>query len=108
MMARALQLAGHTTLTAENGEAALGLIAEHSLDLVITDIYMAGMNGIELIQRLRDGEYSGPILAISGDARYSAESLGDARLFGADAALEKPFALAELTRVVRSLLGVDD
>ena len=74
-------------------------------DLVVTDIFMAGMGGIEGIQRMREIRPDVKILATS--AGYSEMSPGAAlkaaEKIGADAILPKPFALDELRRTVAVL-----
>ena len=61
-----LDRAGHDTFLAECGEEALREICERPLDLVITDLQMPGVHGLELITRVRDLAPPLAIIAISG------------------------------------------
>ena len=101
---RILERAGYRVAAVETAAEALAQAAAHPIELVITDIYMPDMDGIELIQSLRASGGTWPILAISGGAAYEHGSLEDARLLGADATLEKPFTPAELKTAVAALL----
>lgn len=51
--------------TADNGEAALALFDEHEPDIVLTDIRMPGMGGIELVRRIRETDASTPIIMMT-------------------------------------------
>jgi DNA-binding response OmpR family regulator len=103
---RALERDGHEVKTAPEGEAGLELQRSASFDLLITDILMPGMEGIELIVALREESPGTPILAISGGGGVTGSSgpLRDAQLLGADASLAKPFEVEALQRVVNALL----
>jgi DNA-binding NtrC family response regulator len=71
-------------------------------DLVITDVLMPGMDGVDLAARLRAAGHAGKFLFISGYCDL--ESLAD-RLRGLNASfLAKPFSIPELIRVVRGML----
>jgi DNA-binding response OmpR family regulator len=103
LLARILNGAGRTVHQATGGEAGLGLFHQVHPALVITDIVMPDMEGIELIRKLREDAPTIPILAISGGDHplYLPAATG----LGATAALAKPFAGDELLSLVRRLLG---
>lgn len=103
VMARILKTAGHVVHVAGNGRAGLQLFDECHPDLVITDIVMPEMEGIETIRALRRKDSDVPVLAVSGSrARY----LEAATKLGATAALGKPFGADELLLMVEDLLGI--
>ncbi len=80
---------------------------EHSnYDLIISDIYMVGMGGIEGIQKIKHLQPNSKIIAISGGyASMSPEqTLHAAKKIGADIVLPKPFRLDELDLAIESLL----
>jgi two-component system nitrogen regulation response regulator NtrX len=95
---------GVTVLLAANGEEALRIAAAEELHLVITDISMPGVEGIELIRKLAKARPGVPLIAMSGHP-VGRKFLRAARLFGAVQALEKPFSRRRLVELVDSLLG---
>lgn len=98
-----LGLDGYDVLLAESGERALELIAGHPIDLVISDLRMPGMNGVETIVRLREIAPRLPVIVVTGylppDAVDRCRELGQVEL------LRKPFAFKKLTRAVHAALG---
>ncbi len=108
LVARACSSWSHEVAEAEDGLAATFLMDEEAYDLVITDIHMPEMDGIELVTSLRDQAADVKILAISGgwSGRAKEEVLLDADLLGADLVLPKPFTLDELRFAVDGLLRI--
>jgi YesN/AraC family two-component response regulator len=102
LLARILNGAGHTVHEANNGEEGIRLFHRVHPTLVITDIVMPEIEGIELIRKLRREAPTIPILAISGVGHplYLRAATG----LGATAALAKPFGSDELLSVVERLL----
>lgn len=104
-MRRMLAGTGHEIVEASNGAEGLAVLQERAVDLVITDLVMPDKDGIETIQILRERWPELKILAVSGRGLLNPrERLADAQLFGADAALPKPFKVAELLEQVAALL----
>jgi DNA-binding response OmpR family regulator len=102
---RILERAGYTVMVAADGRAGMRLHRERPADLIITDIFMPGQDGIETIRQLRHEGPAVPILAISGGDQTGAVDLGEgAALLGASQTLRKPFELAELLAAVGDLL----
>jgi CheY-like chemotaxis protein len=97
LVGRTLRKQGHHVTVAENGAAGLKIAQELAPDLIVTDIMMPVMGGVEFIRRLRgDPAVAGiPILAASGDTH-----LAD----GADAILDKPYDDHDLVTIVNTLL----
>ena len=101
---RALARAGHELVVAGSGQEALDVLdGGQPIDLLITDLAMPGMNGIELAQRVHARHPELPVLYISG---YSDEVLATVRA-GDEAldVLEKPFTPATLAARVASVLS---
>jgi DNA-binding response OmpR family regulator len=103
LIARILVGAGHLVHQADNGKDGIGLFHRVHPVLVITDIVMPDMEGIELIRELRQEAPTIPILAISG--RRPSLYLQLATGLGATAALAKPFGATEFLSVVENLLN---
>jgi two-component system, OmpR family, KDP operon response regulator KdpE len=92
---------GYQVRTAAEGEAALTNFKEWSPELVITDLYMPHMNGVELCRRIR-AVSTVPIIVLSvkGEERTKVEALDS----GADDYVTKPFGIEELMARVRAAL----
>ena len=93
---------GHRVLTASNGVEALGILADEKIDLVITDIRMPQMNGIELLTELNHKGQHPPVVFISG---YSDISPEEAYALGVARFIFKPFEVKTIIQNVRDLLG---
>jgi len=104
MLRQALERRGHTVDEAADGRQALQRLAEHQADLVITDLVMPEMEGIETIQAVRRKFPGIPIVAISGGGRLEPENyLSMAGQIGANRTFAKPFRLEEILTAVREL-----
>ena len=91
---------GYEVITAQTGAEALSSAVEHHPDLVMLDLGMPELNGIEVIEGLR-GWSSVPILVVSG--RTGSADKVDALDAGADDYVTKPFAADELLARIRAL-----
>ncbi len=91
--------------TAEDGVFGLEAVRRERPDLVILDLLMPRMHGFEVCQRIRqDPDLKGTKVLISTSKSYSHDS-ETARTAGADSYIVKPFAIADLTERVESLIG---
>jgi len=93
---------GYRPATARNGDDALALARSTRFDLILTDLKMPGMDGLEFIRRVRDIYPHVPIIVITGFATL--ETAVEALRTGADDYIAKPFNVEELRRVMRRLL----
>ncbi|GAA5042494.1 two-component system response regulator MprA [Thermocatellispora tengchongensis] len=101
-LSRALRLAGYRVAVAADGQAGLGAVAEGRPDLVVLDLMMPKMDGIEVCRTLRQNGNGMPVLMLTALDGVRDRVAGlDA---GADDYLVKPFALEELFARVRALL----
>ena len=89
-----------TIVEASNGAEALMAMSQHRPDLLITDVQMPIMGGLELLRTLREQGEKAAILVVSSDPTVAEEVLAA----GATAFLPKPFPLAELRELLRTLL----
>lgn len=102
---RVLSANGYDTTTVRDGAEALTAVSSHEIDLVVTDINMPTMDGIELVRRLVEQRPGLKVIAISGGGLLPKdELLTDARLLGAVDVLEKPFSLEALLGHVETAL----
>ena len=97
-----LSAEGYDLMTASSGEAALKIARERRFDLVLTDLKMTGMDGIELLQRLL--AYDSSIIVILLTAHGSIDSAKDALRRGAFDYLEKPYDRETLLDTIRRAL----
>jgi DNA-binding NtrC family response regulator len=104
LLVRVLAGAGHTAHVADNGKQGIELFRSLHPALVITDIVMPDVEGIELIRELRQEAPAIPILAISGGSNLFLY-LRLADKLGATTTLAKPFGNDELLLIVEELLG---
>jgi two-component system, OmpR family, KDP operon response regulator KdpE len=95
-----LRARGYEIFTADDGAQALEMAAEHHPELVVLDLGMPKLDGVEVIQGLR-GWTQVPILVVSG--RTDAADKVDALDAGADDYVTKPFAIDELLARIRAL-----
>ena len=91
---------GYPVLEAEDGIAALEQLATHHFDLVITDMNMPRMDGMELIQAIRRDYSDIHVILITAFGTPDTEK--QARRIGANDYLAKPFDFEELERRVRA------
>jgi two-component system, cell cycle response regulator DivK len=105
VMRNMLSLMGHDTLEARSGEEALSIATERAPSLVLMDVELPGIDGVEALERLRRDERTAaiPVLAVTAQAMH-----GDRERFlesGFDGYLSKPVDLAMLTDLVRQYCG---
>src|ERR1700755_675877 len=99
---RALGYAGYAVATAANGAEALTALAQAPVDLVIMDVLMPMLNGLDTCRALRGRGDATPVLVLT--ARDAIDDRVDGLEAGADDYLVKPFALRELMARVSGLL----
>ena len=92
----------YQALQADTAEKALEILDKESVDLIITDIMMPGMNGFEFIRQLRDAQIELPVLIITAKSDISDKQTGF--LAGADDYMVKPIDIHEMILRVNALL----
>lgn len=104
LLARFVRRQGYAVRVATTARQALELLAEWPADLLIADLLMPEMDGIELMRTVKE-EIDLPVIAISGGGRIAANVLlRTAELLGAAGVLEKPFSSAELAAAIQAAL----
>ena len=98
-----LQKAGHSVYAAGNGREALEILRSKPVDLVITDMRMPEMNGIELLIRLREDGSEIPVIVIT--AHGSIESAVEAMKYGASDYILRPFDIDALELAIARVLN---
>lgn len=102
-----LENANHTVDDVDSGSAALKTLKTSKYDLIVSDIWMPGMDGIALLKEIRGSGNNIPVVVISGGApnaplTYTAPL---AATFGANIVIYKPFEKAELLKAIATVLS---
>jgi DNA-binding NtrC family response regulator len=93
---------GHSIRTANNGREALGLLQSEPADVVISDVRMPDMDGIEMLEALRETQPDLGVVLMTAFA--SVETAREAFKLGADDFIQKPFDVEELKLIVKKTL----
>jgi DNA-binding NtrC family response regulator len=98
---------GYEVVTASGGTEALKKLSSGGIDLVVTDLVMPNINGLQLIEEIQKTYPGVKIIAMSGGsiATGPAEYLQTASKLGEVACLAKPFTINDLSTLVTSLLA---
>jgi DNA-binding NtrC family response regulator len=95
---------GFTTFSAGDGEVGLKMLRENSIDLVLTDLKLPGMNGLEFLQAVKRQNAALPVVVMT--AFGSVETAVEAMKAGASDYVLKPFSLTEMRMVIHKELDV--
>src|ERR1700745_1469079 len=95
---------GFTTFSAEDAETGAKLLRENSIDLVLTDLKLPGMNGLEFLQILKRQHAALPVVVMT--AFGSVETAVEAMKAGASDYVLKPFSLTEMRMLIHKELHV--
>jgi DNA-binding NtrC family response regulator len=103
-LSRLLQLLGYETMSAFNGRQALETFRSESVDLVLSDIHMPEMNGMQLMETIKREKPRLPVVLITG---YGVDDIvSDQGKTDADAVLCKPFKIADLKQTIENALDL--
>lgn len=102
-LSKLLETEGYAALSAESGEQALKILQHAHIDLVLTDMRMPGMDGIELLKKIRKQHPDVGVIIITGYGQI--ESYIEAMNFGAIEYVSKPFKVNELKFIVNKVLN---
>jgi DNA-binding response OmpR family regulator len=99
-----LELEGYSVTAARDGVEALESLARTRPDLVVLDVMMPRIDGLEVLRRIREHAATAGIPVILLTARSGAEDLWDGWRLGVDYYLTKPFDIDDLVRSINRLL----
>jgi CheY-like chemotaxis protein len=102
---RMLGSSGHVVLAAQSGEQALDVAERKAPDLILLDIMMPEMNGIQVLERLRASTWGAHIPVILLTAKAQDEDVLAGYQVGADYYITKPFTVRQLLYGLRLMLG---
>jgi len=100
-----LEMKSYEVVAAENGVDGLRLAAEHKPDLILCDVMMPGLNGYEVIERVRASAELARVPFIFLSAKAMDQDISYGKQLGANSYLTKPFRANELFTVVDDLLN---
>lgn len=98
LVAEALENEGHQAFVAGSGEEGLQVIQQNPLDAVFLDIVMPGIDGIEVLRRIREKHANLPVIILSG--RVTEGQIETARELGVTDVLRKPAPLKHFARAL--------
>ena len=116
VLQQVLELEGYEVAVAADGREGLAMLDQDGADLVITDVIMPGMDGVETLEHVREKWPDMPVIVISGGGNVAPMEyqpgaiatnayLESARMAGAALSITKPFERKELLDAVGSLLS---
>ncbi|MFA6574808.1 MAG: response regulator [Nocardioides sp.] len=104
LLSLALGIAGHDILTASDGPDALDVLSAEPVDLIVLDVSMPQMSGLEVARRVRSAPHEPEPLILMLSAMADPDDIAAGLEAGADSYATKPFNIPSLTRTVETLL----
>jgi two-component system OmpR family response regulator len=102
LLSASLRFAGFDVATAPDGQQALQLVESFQPDLVVLDVMMPGIDGFEVMRRMRERQQAMPVLFLT--ARDATEDKVTGLTSGGDDYITKPFSLEEVVARIRAVL----
>jgi CheY-like chemotaxis protein len=102
LLVQFLSLRGYRALGVKEGPEAISMVEQTSPDLILLDLMLPGMNGVEVLRRLRDKHFSGAIIIVTGS--YDEELLQDAWSLHPQEVITKPIDLDKLLAMIQLVL----
>jgi CheY-like chemotaxis protein len=103
LLEKVLKRRGHEVTAASDADQALAALESQTFDLLLTDVVMPGMDGFDLLRRVKSAYPDIKVIVLTGYARK--QSISDFLLYGADDYLSKPFQVHELVAAVDRVTG---
>ena len=103
LLEKVLRRRGHDVVVVGDADQALKALEAAEFDLLLTDVVMPGMDGFDLLRRVKSAYPQIKVIVLTGYARK--QSISDFLLYGADEYLSKPFQVHELISAVDRVTG---
>lgn len=103
LLEKVLHRRGHEVVVVGDADQALKTLEGAEFDLLLTDVVMPGMDGFDLLRRVKSAYPQIKVIVLTGYARK--QSISDFLLYGADEYLSKPFQVHELISAVDRVTG---
>jgi CheY-like chemotaxis protein len=97
---RLVERAGHLTSTASDGVEALEALQRESFDVMLLDLSMPRMNGVEVVRWLRDNPSVAPGMRVVVVSAWTGEHRGVLQELGVDTVMQKPLRIQQLTDLI--------
>ena len=102
LLVQFLTLRGYRALGVKDGTQALSMVEQGSPDLILLDLMLPGMSGVELLRRLRDNHFTGVVIILTGS--YDEELLEEAWSLHPQEVISKPIDLEKLLAIIQLVL----
>ena len=102
LLVQFLSLRGYHALGAKDGPQALSMVEQAPPDLILLDLMLPGMSGVDVLRRLRDTHFSGAVIIVTGT--YDEELLEDAWSLHPQEVISKPIDLERLLSIIQLVL----
>lgn len=102
LLVQFLSLRGYRALGVKDGPEALSMVEQAPPDLILLDLFMPGMDGVEVLRHLRQREYTGGVIIITGS--HDEERLDEAWAVGPQEVIGKPIDLEQLLTSIQLVL----
>jgi len=103
LLDKVLRRGGHEVVACATADEALATLQSSRFDLLLTDVVMPGMDGFDLLRRVKSAHPAIKVIVLTGYAR--SQRISDFLLYGADDFLAKPFQVHELVAAVDRVTG---
>jgi CheY-like chemotaxis protein len=102
LLVQFLSLRGYRTLGVKDGAQALSMVEQTPPDLILLDLMLPGMSGVEVLRRLREKHFAGAIILVTGS--YDEELLEEAWSLHPQEVVSKPIDLEKLLAIIQLVL----
>jgi two-component system nitrogen regulation response regulator GlnG len=103
-MRRLLSAEGYRAEVAASGELALEAIKELPYDVILLDVNMPGMNGLETFKQLRKVSPKSNVIMITGYGKTLKALVEEARELGVHSVIDKPFKINQITEAIQEII----
>jgi DNA-binding response OmpR family regulator len=102
LLVQFLGLRGYRALGVKDGAQALSMVEQAPPDLILLDLMLPGMSGVDVLRRLREKHFSGAVIIVTGS--YDEELLQDAWCLRPQEVISKPIDLEKLLAIIQLVL----
>jgi len=106
LLSEVFTVLGFEVIEAGNGNEGLDVMEKCKPDIILLDMKMPGLSGIETLRLIRARNHHIPIILVT--AYQENDMMSEAELLGVSARLVKPFDIEELQRIVRRVCGINE